>query len=142
MECSICLTEVTDEVILGCSHHFCKNCIYRWLINKPTCPYCRVTVRQPQLIDSYNYGVDIGILFTGAVVKIIFSNLEFDEITYINEQLGLGYYTGVISKTAWRLYMNLIIKDPKLTTLFQKAEYKSTPCYFLNDDHVKYYLIY
>jgi hypothetical protein len=142
MECSICLTDVTDKVILHCSHHFCKKCIYHWLINKPTCPYCRSKVPHSQLIDSYNFGVDIGILFTGVVVKIILNNLEFDEINYINEELGLGYYTGVIPKMGWKLYMKLIIKDPKLMLLFQKCEYKSESCYFLNDDHIKYYLIY
>lgn len=42
MSCSICLKEYAiGPRTMTCSHVFCTPCIYKWLQNHDTCPYCR-----------------------------------------------------------------------------------------------------
>lgn len=45
MECSICLGELEEGerccTLAACRHEFHKECIYRWLANRNTCPLCR-----------------------------------------------------------------------------------------------------
>lgn len=38
--CCICMEKKTD-IILGCTHNFCENCIREWNITSNTCPICR-----------------------------------------------------------------------------------------------------
>lgn len=43
-DCPICLQEIelgSTVIYLGCEHCFHKECIYRWLEEKTTCPVCR-----------------------------------------------------------------------------------------------------
>ncbi len=40
IDCSICLS-TKSEIITGCNHQFCKNCVNNWVIIKNICPYCR-----------------------------------------------------------------------------------------------------
>ena len=46
--CSICYEDspagTTVLVLLNCRHSFHLECVYRWLMNKDSCPYCRHTV--------------------------------------------------------------------------------------------------
>lgn len=45
MECSICLEREGMDVILGCDHLFCEECIERWCTRyAATCPTCRLPV--------------------------------------------------------------------------------------------------
>jgi hypothetical protein len=40
--CSVCLDQPNDPVKLNvCQHVFCKECISKCIITKPTCPLCR-----------------------------------------------------------------------------------------------------
>ena len=53
--CSICLNEPEDPVkLVECGHVFCSECLYRWIIDHPSCPFCRAKVAQPELIDLCN----------------------------------------------------------------------------------------
>lgn len=45
-ECSICLGDKTDEILLNCKHSFCKECINLWEKTNPTCPLCRVKIKR------------------------------------------------------------------------------------------------
>ena len=42
--CSICLENIDNELILPCNHSFCKVCILTWLNDKCNCPLCRAEV--------------------------------------------------------------------------------------------------
>lgn len=41
MECSICLSIITDAFTLTCQHTFHKCCIDKWFQTSYTCPLCR-----------------------------------------------------------------------------------------------------
>ena len=39
--CLICQDTMTDPIQLSCGHAFCEECIFKWLVQNPTCPLCR-----------------------------------------------------------------------------------------------------
>lgn len=46
--CSICfqaLTENNKYITVTCKHLFCIQCIYQWIKEKSTCPYCRSIIK-------------------------------------------------------------------------------------------------
>ena len=44
MSCSICLREsAIGPLVTPCGHLFCTPCVYKWLQNHDTCPYCRMS---------------------------------------------------------------------------------------------------
>lgn len=45
-ECSICLDDKTNEVMLKCKHSYCKDCIELWERNNKTCPLCRKIIKR------------------------------------------------------------------------------------------------
>lgn len=42
-DCNICIDKKNHSIITTCNHHFCLNCIYKWIITNQNkyCPYCR-----------------------------------------------------------------------------------------------------
>ena len=51
VDCSICMNEIVKNsnlnVKLECEHIFCKDCIYRWIVennNSSSCPCCRASI--------------------------------------------------------------------------------------------------
>ena len=42
-QCCICVEDLTMENIVTteCNHQFCKNCFWRWIKTKNSCPFCR-----------------------------------------------------------------------------------------------------
>lgn len=41
-ECVICFEIIEKELKFNCQHHFCKDCILKWIkIGQTTCPVCR-----------------------------------------------------------------------------------------------------
>lgn len=48
-ECAVCISAIDKKEIMGiliCNHHFHKECIYKWLNCKLTCPCCRYNFRK------------------------------------------------------------------------------------------------
>ncbi len=43
-ECSICMEQSNEGVLLKCGHTYHKTCIEKWRKNKSTCPLCRVVI--------------------------------------------------------------------------------------------------
>ena len=43
-ECSICMEQSNEGVLLKCGHTYHKTCIEKWRKNKSTCPLCRVEI--------------------------------------------------------------------------------------------------
>lgn len=43
-ECSICLKEIKSDMVKnnGCKHKFHRECYYKWISIKPSCPCCRM----------------------------------------------------------------------------------------------------
>jgi hypothetical protein len=42
--CAICHDDLSDSIVLPCSHTFCGDCINQWLAKKASCPVCRADV--------------------------------------------------------------------------------------------------
>lgn len=43
--CAICYEKIKEKCIVeGCSHQFCKNCIFTWLKTRKNCPLCRAKI--------------------------------------------------------------------------------------------------
>ena len=43
MSCCICSDDLTLDTVINtqCGHQFCKDCFWKWMKNKNTCPLCR-----------------------------------------------------------------------------------------------------
>ena len=39
-DCPICM-DADTEVVTGCQHQYCRQCIYQWCDLRGTCPMCR-----------------------------------------------------------------------------------------------------
>jgi len=53
---------ITLPILTPCGHHFCCSCIYRWLLEAPTCPFCRTqfdlpTRPEPNIHDSSDFDI-------------------------------------------------------------------------------------
>lgn len=46
--CSICMDNLKNPIMLECTHLFCGSCIMQWIMTNKNCPYCRT------IIPSYN----------------------------------------------------------------------------------------
>lgn len=59
-ECSICMQKFETGAMytLSCNHSFHKNCISEWLCWKRTCPYCRAVVKENELNELQQYGLE------------------------------------------------------------------------------------
>lgn len=71
-ECGVCLDESLktskSNVFLNCGHIFCKDCIYRWLIETPACPNCRTEVSQTTNYRALSWGVANDYLYTPKII--------------------------------------------------------------------------
>lgn len=69
-KCSMCLEVFNEPTRLGCSHVYCKKCIYDWLgkSQRQNCPDCR------QQIDKKQIGIDRITTLVLADLKIFCTN--------------------------------------------------------------------
>ena len=70
-DCGVCYKTLTmdDNVVTKCSHHYCKDCFYRWIQTNASCPMCRTPITsnahlteeqlQMALSEEYSYYVHI-----------------------------------------------------------------------------------
>lgn len=42
--CSICMDNVENPVMLECTHLYCGRCIFQWVKTNKNCPYCRMPI--------------------------------------------------------------------------------------------------
>lgn len=102
--CSICFEQykTNDSLkIFDCCHHFCSNCIDKWIVNKITCPCCRQTILDNDVIDS-------------GLTKIYFENNKFGEylLKIINNKRKI-FQKNIIDK-------NYLIKIDQIEILTNK----------------------
>lgn len=59
LDCSICLTTLSEPITTQCGHTFCKECLIKTMTDMPTrcCPYCRTELnrigKENQLINEW-----------------------------------------------------------------------------------------
>ena len=57
MECPICYNLIKNSCVGSCMHHYCYNCIVKWLSTNPVCPICKMPAYELKLdreFDSIN----------------------------------------------------------------------------------------
>lgn len=52
-DCSVCLGFAVEPVVTLCGHLYCWPCIYKWLAIDSTCPICKSSISQNQLVPLY-----------------------------------------------------------------------------------------
>jgi hypothetical protein len=92
-ECSICIQEMKDRVTLDCSHSFCKECIYYWLVKAGNCPMCRTNVKYSYRLDSINHNILNGSLVTVQSYRFTLDITLFPEF--------FEYTRGLMSFNQW-----------------------------------------
>jgi superfamily II DNA or RNA helicase len=58
--CSICMELMTNPIMIECTHIFCGGCLFKWLKNNNSCPYCRKSINSMDKLigivnDNNNY---------------------------------------------------------------------------------------
>ena len=75
MECPICLKIIQESVVTNCVHHFCKNCLEKWVRKKDNCPKCRSFIYSINNDEEFN-------LITNNSFKSIDIDFNYPERTY------------------------------------------------------------
>jgi len=87
-ECSICINNMTDPVILlNCSHVFCSGCLIDNANNK--CPLCRETYTQTHIYNCTTVAERYGYMME-EILSICSSNLNQNIIIYINGHISIS----------------------------------------------------
>ncbi len=105
--CSVCIEPFNLKIKLECSHSFCKECIYRWMVKNFTCPICRSVINDKKDFIEYAIENRIYVRMKKYAIKL---DLNEDDL----EMLSLvGIYVGAyMNKKLWmELMRNNIIAD-------------------------------
>ena len=106
--CSICLNTFKSKVKLSCSHQFCKNCIYKWMLTNNSCPMCRKDINYQK--GFVKYAFENKFYINLKKYDIIISNLpskELDMLSLFNIYVG-----SFLNKSLWEIYKkDYIFKD-------------------------------
>ena len=116
-KCSICIENFCKKISLDdCKHNFCKDCIYRWVLNKKkSCPLCRNEISLTQQAKAYKYGFRNKLIFR-AYIRVYdcrHLNLIFNEnqITYTDEQWNILINNAeIISKINSSIPYNIVLE--------------------------------
>jgi hypothetical protein len=105
-ECSICINNMTDPVILlNCSHIFCSSCLIGNVTNK--CPLCRETYTQTQIYNCTTVTECYGYMME-EILSICNSDLNQNIIIYINGHISISKRIKSILKRHGRHKGNII----------------------------------
>ena len=119
--CSICLNDLKykwgSTKLETCGHSFCTGCIHTWILEKPTCPYCRASVSKRDLgCAELNSQVYRNIVFR----EYDFSGVDMDKAEAIIEKCGLNIY---LPNFGIREFLSIekmaeILQNPELCDFF------------------------
>ena len=124
--CSICLCEISDAIStkLSCKHNFCIDCINTWLIEKPSCPYCRNPVNKNELQSAFDYGIN------NKTVKVVIARsckiLNVEKSIF--QKYGIYSYDG--SLTITKNDMDDLMKEEDISNFFRKIHFNESYLYY------------
>jgi hypothetical protein len=76
-ECSICISNVDDEIKLSnCAHVFCKKCICKWSVDNHSCPNCRTSFSAIEVNNFYNLCIQYGFYYNFTLKRYYIATLE------------------------------------------------------------------
>jgi len=129
--CSVCLDTPLGVVkLINCNHTFCKDCIYKWINIKGTCPNCRTPVSRCEIGQALEYEIIIGNIIT---VKNNIYIVDFEDPTFYDfcEELGLIYFDYWVSENDFNKSKQLIQENTTGTDILEiNFEYIRTENYF------------
>ena len=87
-ECSICFRTITNSCIGSCNHHFCYNCLLKWITIKQmknnviaSCPKCRTMINEIRLDPEFDSIISV---FNNNLLTI--DKTEYEDDIFYNEQ--------------------------------------------------------
>jgi hypothetical protein len=132
-ECSICLNEINDPVLLSCNHLFCKECIYRWIVKSGNCPMCRNQVLYRERLDAINNNVYNGNLITVTSYRFTLDTTLFpDFYDYTNGLIELDTY---LPRQDWELFKIFVGIDERMYRIFRNIPCMKFISYVFVDDY-------
>lgn len=90
--CNICLEEMKEFVFVKCGHSFHKECIGKWLIEKPTCPCCRETLKPEILQEEFNIIYEQINMYNNTVITREFIDWFFEMCRTYIEELSISLF--------------------------------------------------
>ncbi len=111
--CSICLNTPKSKIVLECSHEFCKECIYQWMLQEDynaTCPMCRTVILNKKEFFEYAFLNKHYIRMSKHEVNI--SDMDQSDLDML---LLVGIYPGgYLTESDWdyiHTFQDKLIKD-------------------------------
>jgi len=125
-ECGICFEETLKtsryNVELECKHIFCKECIFKWIIeksNSANCPKCRQKVSEFELTRAQMWGEVEGLIYRAQVHIYDLKKLsEFDTL-FVGMIIDVHRETS-FADSEFKLLEHGLSKDPENAKLFEK----------------------
>jgi hypothetical protein len=119
--CSICLDKPFIKEKLDCNHHFCRECIYKWICTKKSneinCPICRKYINYKYLkYNAYIYGLDNNLLYKAYITTFSLSLLSLEEYNSIKTLMELFKNMYLTEKKF------LLIKDTISIDIYEKLQ--------------------
>lgn len=99
--CPICINNITNPIILKCTHTYCMQCILTWIKNNTKCPECRNIINISEII----YMTDV------IEKSIILKSKENTLIDIINNNINGKYLIFSKIENGFSSINNILIKN-------------------------------
>ena len=135
LECGICFESIDTPVKLpNCTHKYCKDCIYKWIVYNPTCPMCRAKVDNTTCDKALEYLLFIDYLIDIHFVQYSTNSLTQEELEVFNIYFNkFEYFIPYNTLTYYQITEELsIIKE-----IFNKIKINTEVKYFKSNSALK-----
>jgi len=125
-ECGVCFEETVKNskynVKLECKHIFCKECIFKWIIeknNSANCPKCRQQVSEYELMRARMWGEAEGLIYRAQVHIYNLKNLSDFDCLFLGMIMDVHRETS-FADDEFKILEHGLSKDPENAILLKK----------------------
>ena len=125
-ECGICFEEsvksYNHNIELDCKHIFCKECIFKWIVEKnklSTCPMCRREISNWAFIQAHVWALDELLIYKAEICIYDLKKLSEVDYLFICTTIDLHKAT-YYSNDSFKKLQERMSKDSENAILFQK----------------------
>ena len=130
-DCGKCLDESLKtskyNLKLNCNHVFCEDCIYKWLIENPTCPTCREKQPEFLILRAESWGIRTGLLYRPEVIYYNIKSLNNTEIIQMN--VFCQTFTSTLTHNDFIKITNSLNTNSIFISIFEKLKNNSHSAY-------------